>query len=182
MRTPSSAEPLSACRAVAARASSTAFSPSSAGTGTTRDAGATRCEAAPPCTHRTESPKHFAPGTNTCVPIAIPASRASLDNPADALVAGDERIAHPGKCGHPAVEQQALGAGADAAPAASRPSRRRLPARPAGAAPAPRASAAPKPLPANSACQTSLMNLMCQSKRSLISCQVKFTHVAQQRR
>jgi hypothetical protein len=41
---------------------------------------------------------------------------AGIDNRADALVAGDERIAHSRKCRHLAVEQEALGAGADTAP------------------------------------------------------------------
>ena len=133
---------------------------------------------------RTESPKHFAPGTNTCVPIVDPGVGAGVDNPADALVAGDERIAHSGKCGHPAREQQALGAGADAAPERLDHHVVGCRAHRAGAAPAPRASAVPKPLPANSSMpglpreSLLIVNLKCHT----VVVKYKVTHGALQRR
>ena len=84
-------------------------------TGTTRVAGATRCEAAPPCSPRT-APKHARPARRRARRSLSPASGSGLDNRTDGLIARDERISHARKRGHSTREQQALGARADAAP------------------------------------------------------------------
>jgi hypothetical protein len=56
------------------------------------------------------------PGTKTVSPIRPTRAVAGVDDPSHRFVAGNERVSHPWKRGHPSRPQKPLRAGADPAP------------------------------------------------------------------